>query len=164
MKQIEIERKFLIEMPDINFLMSLDGCAITKIFQTYTSNNIRIRKCIKDNKESYIKTIKRKISDMSRIEEESEITKEEYTALLAFADQGRKTLPKTRYAIPYNNKVLEIDIFPFWRKQAFLEIELESENEEFSLPDFINVIKEVTFESQYKNYSLAKNIPEEENF
>lgn len=164
MKQIEIERKFLIAMPDIKFLMSLDGCVVTKIFQTYTLNNIRIRKCIKDNKESYIKTIKRKISDISRIEEECEISKEEYVALLASVDPDRKTLEKIRYAIPYNNKLLEIDVFPFWKKQAFLEIELESENEEFSLPDFIKVIREVTFENQYKNYSLAKNIPEEENF
>lgn len=164
MKQIEIERKFLIAMPDIKFLMNLDGCVVTKISQTYTLNNIRIRKCVTDDKESYIKTVKRKISDMSRIEEESEISRNKYKSLLATADPGRKTLKKTRYAFPYNNKVLEIDIFSFWKKQAFLEIELESENEEFSLPDFIKVIKEVTFEGQYKNYALSKNIPEEEIF
>lgn len=164
MKHIEIERKFLIKMPDEEFLMGLDGCAVAHITQTYILGNARIRKWRENGKEIYIKTSKKKISEMSRIEEESEISKEEYKALLATADPDRKTIEKTRYAIPYNNKVLEIDVFPFWKNQAFLEIELESEQEEFSLPDFIKVIKEVTFESKYKNYSLSKNIPKEEIF
>ena len=109
----------------------------------------------------YIKTVKRKISDITRIENESEITKEEYERLSSLADIERQPITKTRYKYPFKSKILEIDIFPFWKDRAFLEIELEREDEEFAIPDFIKVIKEVTHSPEYRNYSLAKQIPNE---
>lgn len=160
-KTFEIERKFLIKMPDISLLTENKECKSVYIMQTYLKDKTRIRKLETDNKAVYIKTIKRKISDITRIEEENEISKKEYDELFKFADPDRQTITKTRYKYPFMNKVLEIDIFPFWSDRAFLEIELKSENENFSIPPFIEIIKEVTPKPQYTNYSLAKQIPNE---
>lgn len=57
----------------------------------------------------------------------------------------------------YQNKYLEIDIYPFWKDKAILEIELSDEKEQFKLPPQINIIKEVTDDIYYKNSSIASN-------
>ena len=164
MNGLEIERKFLIKMPDKNILANLDGVTIAEIEQTYTTKGIRLRKWKESGKTVYIKTEKKHISDLTRIETESEITKEEYEDLLSFADPERNTILKTRYRYPFCGKLIELDLFPFWKGQAFCEVELESEDEAFSLPDFIEVIREVTSEKEYRNHALSKKIPQEEKF
>ena len=160
-KTFEIERKFLIKIPSLSDLTENKDCKKVDIMQTYLKDKTRIRKVNSDGKTVYIKTIKHKISDITRIEEEWEITKEEYLELLENKDPKRQTITKTRYKYPYKNKVFEIDVFPFWQDRAFLEIELEREDEEFLLPPFIEVIKEVTHLKEYRNFALAKEIPNE---
>ncbi|MBE6781172.1 MAG: hypothetical protein E7540_00385 [Ruminococcaceae bacterium] len=161
MKKIEIERKFLIKMPDVSML---DFNSIIQIEQTYTLVGVRLRKWTENGKTIYIKTVKQTLTDLSRIENEEEISSEEYRELFCFADPNRKTLKKTRYRYSYQGKVIEIDVFPFWTKQALCEVELESEDEKFNLPKFIEVIREVTSDKAYKNHALSKEIPKEENF
>ena len=39
-----------------------------------------------------------------------------------------------------------------------MEIELIDENETIDMPKEITVIREVTFESEYKNYNIARNL------
>lgn len=161
-RKFEIERKFLIKYPDLSMLRNLDGCEEIKIEQTYCENGIRLRKWTRGSKTVYIKTVKYKISDMTRLEEEGEISREEYDRLITTANKECNTIKKVRYRYPFENRVLEIDVFPFWSKQAFLEVELEDEKAAFKLPDFIEVIREVTFDKQYRNYALSKRIPNEE--
>ena len=164
MKNLEIERKFLIKMPDIKMLEVLPDIGIADITQTYTTVGVRLRKWTEQGRTTYIKTVKKHLSDLTRIEEESEISAEEYNSLMLLADPERNSLTKTRYRYPFKGKLIEIDVFPFWERQAFCEIELKGEDEEFSLPDFIEVIKEVSADKAYRNYALTKNIPKEENF
>ena len=54
------------------------------------------------------------------------------------------------------NRYFEIDVFPFWEDKAYIEIELKNESENISLPPYIEIIKEVTEDSSYNNFSLAK--------
>lgn len=164
MNGLEIERKFLIKMPDEKKLASLSGVSAVSIEQTYTIIGVRLRKWCENGKTFYIKTEKKHLSDITRIEEESEISEKEYNSFLALADPERKPLLKTRYRYPFGGKLIEIDVFPFWKNQAFCEVELESEEETFTLPDFIEVIREVTSEKEYRNHALSKKIPQEENF
>ena len=161
---IEIERKFLIRFPDIDKLLSFEDIRCAHITQTYTTLGLRIRSWCEDETTTYIQTKKTALTHLSRIEIEQEIDREEYEHLLSFADKNLSPITKTRYILPYKDKNLEIDVFPFWKKQAFLEIELTDENEEFSIPDFLEIMREVTKEGDYKNFSLAKKIPKEENF
>ncbi len=149
-------------MPDTAELCSQSGCTVLKITQTYLGNNSRIRLIEENGKLSYVKTVKEKVSEMTRLETEGEITKGEYTELLASADPKRNTVHKVRYRIPHNGKLLEIDIFDFWSDRAFLEIELESEAEAFSIPDYLKVIREVTLDKRYRNSALALQVPYDE--
>lgn len=156
----EIERKYLIEYPDIKKLEKLKNCKKVEIIQTYlTSENndeVRIRQRGINGHYVYYKTTKRVISPVKRIEKEKRLSKEEYISLLMKADSSLKQVRKDRYCLTYNNQYYEIDIFPFWNDKAIMEIELKSEDEKVVIPPFIHVIKEVTDDDNYKNKSFAK--------
>lgn len=161
----EIERKFLIEYPAIRILEEHPGCTKSEIAQTYlkTDNGFtsRVRKRTTGGVTKYIFTEKKRVTDVKCIENEREIDKSEYDELIKLADPERKTVHKTRYCLPCNGRIAEIDIYPFWTDRAIAEVEMEDETEEVALPDFIRVIREVTAEKAYKNASIAKNIPTE---
>lgn len=161
---LEIERKILIKMPDETLLLSQPNCRRAEVVQTYTVDKVRLRRWEESGRVTYIKTFKKHITDLTRVEIENEISHKEYESLIKKADDRLRSISKTRYIIPFGGKTLEIDIFPFWKSQAYLEIELSSEDEEYSIPDYIKVIKEVTEDKRYRNYALAQNIPKEENF
>lgn len=155
----EIERKFLIEYPNIEWLESLPNCQQVEIIQTYLKSNedeVRIRQRGLNGSYIYTKTIKKKISNVKRMEIEKRLSKDEYLRLLMDADTTKHQIRKTRYCLTYNNCYLELDVYPFWTDKAILEIELSNENDEISIPDEIKVIKEVTDDENFKNASLAK--------
>lgn len=162
----EIEKKFVIDYPDINLLESMDNCTKVEISQTYLKSyddsERRVRARGMNGFYMYYLTEKRNITPEKRIEFERKIDEREYFRLLMEADTSRKTIIKTRYCITYNNKYYEIDIYPEWNNQAIMEIELASEDEEIVIPDFINIQKEVTDDIRYKNYSISKEMPTEE--
>ena len=161
---LEIERKFLIEMPDRKFLENLPNCKKVNIQQTYLptpSGTERIRQRGDENASIYFHTFKKSISPMKRIEIEERITEEEYLKILSSAGKDLRSIQKERYCLVENGKYFELDVFPFAKKRAILEIELNSEDEQFELPKFVNVIKEVTGEKRFSNKSLAVEVPEE---
>lgn len=155
----EIERKFLIEYPDIDWLEKNPKCQRVEIIQTYlkSSNDdeIRVRQRGLDGNYIYFQTIKRKINSLKRIELEKRLSKDEYLELLMEADNEKRPIRKTRYCLTYHNQYFEIDIYPFWNKQAIAEIELRNESEEIKFPKKIKVLKEVTNDYRYKNAYLA---------
>ena len=161
MEGYEIERRFLIYMPDVSFLE--ENCKEKwEITQAYLKDHSRIRSIKKDGKTVYIKTVKKRISDIKRLEKEWEISESEFLESAVDKEDGTTEIVKTRYVYTNSGKDFEIDIFPFWQDRAVLEIELKSETEEFTLPPFIKVIKEVTALRCYNNYSLAKQVINEE--
>ena len=155
----EIERKFLIEYPNIEWLESLSNVQKVEIIQTYLNSDnddeVRIRQRGLDGNFTYTKTTKRKVSDIKRMEIEKRLTKDEYLKLLMDADTTKHQIRKTRYCMTYKNNYLEIDIYPFWKNQAILEVELSNENAEINLPNELKVITEVTNDNYYKNANLA---------
>ncbi len=163
----EIERKYLIEMPDTRKLDQDPAAEKIQISQTYLlcdaeKGNRRIRKWTEKGQTSYIYTSKIKLSDLKRIEEEYPISEEDYQKLLLEKDPSSITLEKVRYRIYENKLCFELDVFPFWKKQAYLEVELSQEEEEFELPSFVRVIRELSSDPAYSNYALAHEIPAEE--
>lgn len=156
----EIERKYLIAYPDIRWLENNPACRRIEIVQTYLKSaageEVRVRKRGSDGNYIYFQTIKRKISDVKRVEIERRLTEAEYSKLLADADPKALPIQKTRYCLTYGSQYLEIDVYPFWSDKAILEIELSDENASIFLPEQIKVIKEVTDDDAYKNASLAR--------
>lgn len=160
---IETEKKFLIKYPDEDFIASLPGCKKYFIMQTYLKSeggvSIRVRQRKSADKTEYFKTEKIRISNMSCIENETIITGKEYSILLEKADESLNHIHKIRYAVPYADLIFEIDVFPFWKDRAIMEVELKSEEQKFDLPDFVSIIKDVTDDKRYKNHSMARSVP-----
>ncbi len=161
----EIERKFLIRYPDLEYISNIPGTEKILITQTYLrkgekGENRRIRiwdRRWPDPEKRYIYTEKEKISDIDRIESETFITKSAYKSLYAEKDPECSTLYKARYRIPGEGFVYELDIFQYWKKQAILEIELSSEDEAYTIPDYLEVHRELTFDKTFTNHSFARN-------
>lgn len=155
----EIERKFLIEYPDIEWLESVESCQKVEIIQTYlksdSGDEVRVRQRGSDGNYVFFQTVKRKISDVKRVETERRISQGEYLALLMEADTSKRQIRKNRYCLTYNNQYFEIDVYPFWSDKAILEIELRDENTPIDFPEKIRIIKEVTDDDSYKNAQLA---------
>lgn len=155
----EIERKFLIEYPDITALEKRDDCQKIEIIQTYLKSSkgeeVRVRQRGMDGNYIYFKTIKKKLTNTTRIEIEERLSQAEYLKLLMDADTTKHQIRKTRYCLTYKGQYFEIDIYPFWSNQAIVEIELLNETEEIQIPEFLKVIKEVTDDEAYKNSALA---------
>jgi len=153
----EIERKFLIAFPDEGRLAAMEGCCIWEIEQIYlpTPKGIseRVRRVEVDGKVTYIHTVKKKLSALTRSEFEEEITAEDYENLSCSSDEK---ISKRRYRVPYGGRLFEIDVFPFWSTRAFCEVELGNENENVALPDFIKVIRDVSEDNRYSNHSIAR--------
>ena len=158
----EIERKYLIRRPAEAWLEA--NCQGTDIIQTYLKTEApghsdRVRRRAGKNGVVYTHTVKRRITDLRREEQEREIDEAEYQTLLQRADPERRSIEKRRYVLAYDGKEFEIDVYPFWQDKAVMEIELSEETETVKLPPQIEIIRDVTADRRYTNAALAREIP-----
>lgn len=164
---LEIERKYLIRMPDEARLRAMPGCQVWDVLQLYLRRDAdggtrRIRRVRTGGETHYFFTHKRRIDALSCEETEGEISAEEYEALKKQADPERRPVEKRRLRIPHRGQLLEVDIYTFWQDRATLEIELEREDQQVHLPEWLEIVREVTGEEAYKNVSLARSVPMED--
>ncbi|WP_405370235.1 CYTH domain-containing protein [Nonlabens sp. Asnod2-A12] len=146
----EIERKFLLKNTD--FLKDLNGTRITQGYLT-TDKERTVRVRIKGEKAFLTIKGKSNASGLSRYEWEKEITTQEAEELLQLCLPG--VIDKTRYEIAIEKHVWEIDIFHGENNGLTLaEIELQSETEPFSKPEWID--KEVTGDVRYYNSYISE--------
>ena len=161
---LEIERKYLIDFPNLKEMSKMDGFKSSEIEQTYlvseNEGTRRVRARETNGVKVYTKTEKLRINDITHIENESELTESEYNEALKERDVTLNTVFKTRKCFDYEGHTIEIDIYPFWDNVAIMEVELESEDEKILFPDFIKIIREVTHEKAFKNRKIAEKIPE----
>ena len=158
---MEIERKYLIAYPDVKALERMPNCCRVDIVQTYLrcegeDEEVRIRQRGSSGNYIYFRTRKRRVSGLKRVEVEERLSKEEYLALLVQADPAYRPVHKQRYCLSDNGLYYEIDVYPEWKDQALLEVELHSETQKVVFPDCVKVIREVTDDPSYSNHSLAK--------
>ncbi len=160
---LEIERKFLIRYPSKEVLDAIPARDRSAIVQTYlesepgVTRRVRMRSYSDGTK--YYKTEKIRRTALTCDEFEGEISEKEYTELLLNADKSRRPVKKERLLLRSGNHIFEIDIYPFWCDRAVMEVELSSEEETFTVPAGIEIIKEVSDDKRYKNAALAKEIP-----
>ena len=156
---LEIERKYLIEYPNVKWLTAQPNCRKVEIIQTYlksdTEEEVRVRQRGENGHYTYYQTSKRTINGLKRVEVERRLTQGEYLRLLMNADTERRQIRKTRYCLLYENQYFEIDIYPFWNDKAIAEIELSDEAQKVVFPKELKVIREVTDDPNYKNAALA---------
>jgi CYTH domain-containing protein len=162
---LEIERKYVIEMPEVSVLVMREGYTVSEIEQTYLESAAHVTHRVRSRRYEggtvYTETKKVRIDKMSVYEDEREISEREYLDLLAKRKQDTVTLRKTRHTFDYLGQIFEIDVYPEWRKSAILETELGSRETVVEFPDFIMIIKEVTGEKKYSNAAMSREFPKE---
>ena len=146
----EIERKFLVrKLPD-----DLTAFPSTEISQGYLVSlddglQVRLRK----KRGQYSLTYKRGLGNV-REEREVALTAEQFTNLWP-ATEGKR-LSKTRYEIPFGERVVEIDIYS-GKHDGLVVAEVEFDDEEsainFQPPDWLG--DDVTGDPRYSNQLLA---------
>ena len=163
---LEIERKYLIRMPDVAALCALPGCVVSEIEQTYlpdpapgATERIRLRRF--SDRTEYTHTVKIRLSKVEAREDEETVDEGTYRSLLSRRDPALNTVIKTRYAFPLDGQVYEVDLYPFWTRVAVLETELSDPARTAPIPPFLSVIREVTEDRAYSNRALARRIPPE---
>ena len=150
MVAIEIEKKFLVKtIPENDIQYS------HHIKQGYIVSDkdkvIRIRQ----KGDDYFITIKGNKVGISRFEFEYPIPKPDAKELFKhFCKKG--LIEKTRHYVGHEGHTWEIDVFHGDNEGLVVaEIELESENQDFSIPKWAG--DEVTYQEKYYNMNLMKN-------
>ena len=147
---VEIERKFLV-----NTIPSQLIHRSKKVKQGYMVHDehqvVRVRSMDND----HFLTIKSNSKGLSRLEFEYQIPKEDAMDMFEHLC-GSGIIEKTRHYIETPNHTWEIDEF-HGRNQGLVvaEIELESEDEQFDIPEWVG--EEVSDDPRYYNMNLVAN-------
>lgn len=143
-QNIEIERKFLVKDDS----WKKDVKKSYNIEQGYPSFGPRVR--IRDD-EAFL-TIKTKKSDITNYEWEYEIPVSDAREMMDLADIK---LTKTRHLVDVDSHTWELDVFHGSNDGLIIcEIELSSEDETFTKPDWLG--EEVSGDKRYSNKQIAK--------
>ena len=149
---VEIERKFSVK--NTTFLVNTKESF--KITQGYLNSdkNRTVRVRIKGNK-GFI-TVKglSSVDGLSRFEWEKEIAVKDAEALLLLCEDF--VIDKTRYILPFNDVVFEIDVFEGANKGLVIaEVELQSTDQQFEKPDWL--ADELTCDERFYNAYLSNH-------
>ena len=162
---VEIERKYVIRLPDPEILKAQEGYTVSEICQIYVSSEPRVTHRVRsrkyEDKTVYTETKKVRINKISAFEDEREITEDEFSALALQIAKDTAPVVKTRHTFIYGNQTFEIDVYPQWKSTAIMETELDSEEKDVDIPDFIEIVIEVTGERAYSNASMSRVFPPE---
>jgi CYTH domain-containing protein len=161
-RMIEIERKFLLKsIPDgkpsetikiKQWYLKVDG--IWERARSMESNIYGIK---------WVHTIKTRISDSSNIEEERDLSKDEFDDFVKrckASKQNAKYITKQRRIYPDGELKWEVDVFSQKCHIIVAEIEIPTEDYDLKIPDFIQKknLLEVTGMKQFSNRSLSNRI------
>ncbi len=145
----EIERKFLV-----NTNIWSPGDAGTRLIQAYLGLDPLPVVRIRIKAEKAFLTIKGPSRTISRPEFEYEIPVDDAYELLKLAIS--EPVEKTRYKIQHDGFLWEVDVFSGKNKGLVMaEIELKSENQHFSRPDWL--LQEVSGDGRYYNSYLSEH-------
>ncbi len=151
----EIEYKYIVDKKKWELIEKPKPSLIVQGFLA-KSKNITIRIRIKNDK-AFL-TIKGKTVGITRTEFEYEIPLSDARQMLS--EFTERQIRKKRYLISHQGKEWEVDVFEGHLSGLILaELEVESENEKFALPDWVT--KNVSEDERYYNSVLidAAKIP-----
>ena len=149
---IEIERKFLVSSEAYR----TEASSIITMTQGYLNSDSERSVRIRLTDQSGFITVKGKSnkSGLSRFEWEKEISKTDAEALLKLCE--KTIISKTRYEVAVGDHLFEVDEFLGDNKGLVMaEVELNSEDEKFSKPDWLG--EEVTGDLKYYNSNLSNS-------
>ena len=165
MNNVEIERKYIIELPDVKAMVQMPDYTVSEIEQIYLDSpphvTHRVRKRAYQGRVVYTETKKIRIDRTSAYEDEHQISEEEYHKLALKRAADSHPLSKTRHTFNYLGQIFEIDIYPDWTRTCIMETELPSRDTMVEMPGLIHVVCEVTGDKKYSNASMSKLFPAE---
>lgn len=152
---IEEERKYMVEISG-----ELPECTESIITQTYLVGDpgveIRLRRREWAGKFVNILTTKTKVSQTEELVTERQIANNLYESMLQQADPYRHTIHKLRKSFIWKGQYFELDSY---RGALDGLIILETKgiccHEDVKFPPFLRVIKDITGNKDYYNYTLA---------
>ena len=161
MPKIEIERKFLLKSLPINTPQKS-----IQIDQFYLKNSKgiweRVRKMDYGEGVKYIHTIKKSISKLENIEDETEVSEDFYQLFKTKCESSgdSRYIKKTRHLFPDNKLVWEIDEFHNDYRLIIGEIEIPKKDYKLQIPPFVKdlILLEVSGMSQFSNRNLSLSI------
>ena len=157
---VRYQKKYLIDMSDsvYCFLNSVGSNSID-IEQTYLQSEHvcyekRLRKRTLNGENTYYLTVQKKASEgLSKIITDKKITEKEYLKLLEYPNIGMVT--KKRFTFVYKKQYFKLDIID--DSIALLEVNPINSKSKISLPRELSIVKEVTNDVDYDNFTLAQN-------
>lgn len=162
---IEIERKYIIRIPDMDVVRAQSEHTESNILQIYLPHERgethRIRRREYPDKVVCTETRKVRLDSMSATETESSISETAFNILAKAPLEGHRPIEKVRHTFRLGDYVYEIDIYPKWKNTAILEVELPDRDAHPQIPEFIEVLEDVTGDRKYKNFSMSKHFPNE---
>ena len=151
------ERKYIVELTG-----NLPEDSIqSEITQTYLTGEpdaeIRLRKRCWGQKQVYVHTAKKKISEQEELVTERQINNSLYEMMLGLSDPQRNTIHKLRSSFIWKGQYFEVDTYQGQLEGlVILETKGIVEGEPVKFPPFLKVVKDVTGNEEYYNYTLAK--------
>ncbi len=156
------QRKFLVTDIDLDRINTI--ASKVTITQDYLKEEdgceYRVRKIENGTDATYHFCKQRKKENGFReVLSSSTIECDEYKRLLQNKSEEFATCVKTRYSFVYNKQYFRLDVFP--DNLMVLEVNVTKENPEVSLPEFLNVVEEVTDKEEYQNINIARSKQQE---
>ena len=150
---LEIERKFLLKNNDWKqHIKSSEPIIQGYLASSASANGITVR--IRVTGQHGFLTFKGPRVGISRTEYEYQVPINDAKSILL--ESQAPTVKKVRHIVEHNGNEWEIDVFKGNNKGLTIaEIELESPEQEFKLPNWIK--EEVTGQNKYRNSRLALN-------
>lgn len=164
---IEIERKYIIKKPSIALMKEAGDYTASEILQIYLNSSEgvtrRVRSRSSEGKTVYTETTKIRLDKISAIEKEREISADEFSELIKDMREGSKPIKKVRHTFKYGGQLFEIDVYPEWKNTAIMETELRERGVSVSMPEFIEIVREVSGVKEYSNSAMSAVFPTEDH-
>jgi len=155
---VEIERKFKVALDQIpGRLSDYSSANIHQAYLVFDENGKSVR--VRKKNSTLLLTVKGD-AEVGRKEVEFEISAEVFQGLWELAEGT--PIEKIRYEIPYNNHIVEVDVFSGSLSGLVIaEVEFPTfeDCKQFTPPEWFG--EEVTSDSRYKNKNLTRyGLPE----
>ncbi len=161
---LEKERKFLISDFKLPSDLPVQVVDIEQVYLKSTKPDVeeRVRRRGQDDSFVFYRTSKIPTDKSdTRQEQEWQISEDEYNFAVKYdADPLRLPVVKQRHVFLWNNVYYELDIIKSPNNSkglTLLEVELTGDNNHLEIPDFIQIVKEVTGDKNFSNFYIALN-------
>lgn len=159
---LEIEKRFLVQPVDIRkHLRVYQTVDIEQMYLIHSDpqESLRVRKRGQGGDFVYYRALKRAVDREIRTEQEHRIDAREYAWSAQFMQSGTRPIQKRRTCFVHQSQYFEYDVFHVPEGLHILEIELTDKNDRLIIPDYVDVIREVTGDPAYHNMNLARVAP-----